>query len=467
MGSRFFRVQNDRDGSSRRGCHAVVRQEQLRRIRNHVGGGAGPKATAVFRGARFSGSARSVRRRAPRRRYARRPAAGRTVVPSGEMRLLRRITDGRDGRGRRWMNSLGYYGYLDWQLNAEAMGDPDAEARLALLHDDQPGAAGRSTQPDSAGRHAPADRGDHPARDLLEAAAVRAHGRVLDRPLQHQHHHGRRSSRRLTCATSTGVKALGTFPAMLNAQRVEPGDADRISTTRRATAGRDARRTRTTRARSWSCTRSASTAAIRSRTSSRSRAASPAGAPTQHRRQFRAGDVLLRRAAGTTTAASSCSAYPIAAGGGFNDGLNVLNILANASEHRAFRLEEAAALAAQLRPVAGARRRRRGRVHAHRRRHQGARAPHPALRQRALGAAALQASVPLHRLGAPRDEREHDLAQHDSPVPICRARARSRTPGVRPTAIRRSSSTGAVCRCRAGTSRSRWRTTASAARRST
>ncbi len=28
------------------------------------------------------------------------------------------------------MNSLGYYGYLEWQLGAKAIGDPESEARL-------------------------------------------------------------------------------------------------------------------------------------------------------------------------------------------------------------------------------------------------------------------------------------------------------------------------------------------------
>ena len=49
-----------------------------------------------------------------------------TVVPRGEMRLLRRVTVGVTTEDVAWMNSLGYYGYLEWQLNAEAMGDPDA-----------------------------------------------------------------------------------------------------------------------------------------------------------------------------------------------------------------------------------------------------------------------------------------------------------------------------------------------------
>ena len=95
---------------------------------------------------------------------------------------------------------------------------------------------------------------------------------------------------------------------------------------------------------------------------------------------------------------------PIAAGGGINDGLNVLNIAGESSEHRPLHRQEDAAVAAHLRPVAGARRRHRRRVHAERRQHQVARPPHPALRQRAHGAAALQAAVSLHRLGAARHD---------------------------------------------------------------
>ena len=56
-----------------------------------------------------------------------------TTVPNGEMRLLRRVTVGVTAEDVAWMNSLGYYGYLEWQLNHEAMGDPECEARLQLL----------------------------------------------------------------------------------------------------------------------------------------------------------------------------------------------------------------------------------------------------------------------------------------------------------------------------------------------
>ena len=60
--------------------------------------------------------------------------------------------------------------------------------------------------------------------------------------------------------------------------------------------------------------------------------------------------------------------------------------------------EEAAALVHQLRPVGRARRRRRGGLPPERRRHQDRRQRRPRLREHALGAAALQAAVPLHRL---------------------------------------------------------------------
>jgi uncharacterized protein (DUF1800 family) len=56
-----------------------------------------------------------------------------TTVQSGEMRLLRRVTVGVTSEDVAWMNSLGYYAYLEWQLNHEAMGDPECEARLQPL----------------------------------------------------------------------------------------------------------------------------------------------------------------------------------------------------------------------------------------------------------------------------------------------------------------------------------------------
>ena len=64
--------------------------------------------------------------RAPRRT---RPAS----VPSGELKLLRRITYGPTVDDVAWISSMGYNAYLEWQLNYEVMGDPEAEARVAAL----------------------------------------------------------------------------------------------------------------------------------------------------------------------------------------------------------------------------------------------------------------------------------------------------------------------------------------------
>jgi uncharacterized protein (DUF1800 family) len=46
-----------------------------------------------------------------------------------ELKLLRRVTNGATGEDISWIRSLGYHGYLEWQLAAETMGDPEAEAR--------------------------------------------------------------------------------------------------------------------------------------------------------------------------------------------------------------------------------------------------------------------------------------------------------------------------------------------------
>ena len=64
--------------------------------------------------------------RTPRRS---RPAA----VPSADMRLLHRVTFGPTNDDITWMAALGYEGYLEWQLNHEVLGDPEAEARVAAL----------------------------------------------------------------------------------------------------------------------------------------------------------------------------------------------------------------------------------------------------------------------------------------------------------------------------------------------
>ena len=64
--------------------------------------------------------------RAPRRS---RPSP----VPAGDMRLLHRTTYGPTSDDVTWMAALGYDAYLNWQLNYETIGDPEVEARLAAL----------------------------------------------------------------------------------------------------------------------------------------------------------------------------------------------------------------------------------------------------------------------------------------------------------------------------------------------
>jgi Protein of unknown function (DUF1800) len=57
-----------------------------------------------------------------------------TTMPTAEQRLLRRITMGATIEDVNWMNALGYYQYIEWQLGAETIGDPDCETRLGPLY---------------------------------------------------------------------------------------------------------------------------------------------------------------------------------------------------------------------------------------------------------------------------------------------------------------------------------------------
>ena len=113
-----------------------------------------------------------------------------TTVQSGEMRLLRRVTVGVTTEDVAWMNSLGYYAYLEWQLNPESMGDPECEARLQPLITINLAPFSLYGQ-DSAVVIRELTEATIITGDLLEPSAVRANGRILDRPLPHQHHVGR------------------------------------------------------------------------------------------------------------------------------------------------------------------------------------------------------------------------------------------------------------------------------------
>lgn len=55
------------------------------------------------------------------------------MVPTAEMRLLRRTTLGVTPEDVAFIYSVGYTGYLEWQLGAQSIGDPEAEARLMAL----------------------------------------------------------------------------------------------------------------------------------------------------------------------------------------------------------------------------------------------------------------------------------------------------------------------------------------------
>ena len=143
-----------------------------------------------------------------------------TTVPNGEMRLLRRVTVGVTAEDVAWMNSLGYYGYLEWQLNHEAMGDPECEARL---------------QPLSTINLAPLTLYNSDSavviRELTEATIIRAiysNRQLFERMVEFWADHFN------TNITSVGIfktlevrevyrrHALGTFAGMLNASASSP-----------------------------------------------------------------------------------------------------------------------------------------------------------------------------------------------------------------------------------------------------
>ena len=99
------------------------------------------------------------------------------------MRLLRRVTVGVTTEDVAWMRSLGYYGYLEWQLNADAMGDPDCEARLAPLTTINLAPLSLYTLPDTQVAVRELTEATITPSHLFESAAARTHGRVLGRPL--------------------------------------------------------------------------------------------------------------------------------------------------------------------------------------------------------------------------------------------------------------------------------------------
>ncbi len=106
----------------------AARKEAERGEPGTSGSGVGRFSRRALLGLGALGAARGAEAqvRTPRRS---RPAS----VPTAELRLLRRITQGVTSDDVAWVTALGYYGYLEWQLNYEVMGDPVAEAMIAPL----------------------------------------------------------------------------------------------------------------------------------------------------------------------------------------------------------------------------------------------------------------------------------------------------------------------------------------------
>ncbi len=60
------------------------------------------------------------------------PRSSRPIsVTPGELRLLDRTTNGATAQDVAYIYSIGYHQYLDWQLGAEAIADPDCDARVS------------------------------------------------------------------------------------------------------------------------------------------------------------------------------------------------------------------------------------------------------------------------------------------------------------------------------------------------
>ncbi len=342
-------------------------------------------------------------------------------APRPEIRLLRRTTMGVTAEDISWVNSLGYYGYLEWQLNAQAMGDPDCETRLTqfptiYLPPDQ-----LYVQPDS----------QVVTRNITEAAICRAvytNRQLLERMVEFWADHFN------TNITSVGVlktpevrnvylqHGLGTFPAMLSASASSPAmliylnntqsDGRRISTNPDVyrvpnqnyarellelhTLGVDGGYTQQDVMEVARCFTGWRT------TTSNSVVSAGAGPGTFYYDSVRH-DNRSKLVLGNT----------IAAGGGINDGLNVLSIVANHPSTARFiatkmlrwllTYDPSPSLVAD---IAGEYTRTGGDIKSIVRRILQ-------LRQCRGRAAALEAPVPLHRFGAPRRECQRDVLRHD------------------------------------------------------
>lgn len=91
----------------------TTRPAELKRLSRRALLGLGALGAA----ARAEGQVRTPQRSQP------------VTMPDAELKLVRRVTNGATTEDVAWIRSLGYHGYLEWQLSPETMGDPEAEAR--------------------------------------------------------------------------------------------------------------------------------------------------------------------------------------------------------------------------------------------------------------------------------------------------------------------------------------------------
>jgi hypothetical protein len=244
------------------------------------------------------------------------------TVPTGEMRLLRRVTHGVTAEDVAWISSLGYHGYLEWQLNAEALGDPESDARLQAFPSITY-APLTLYQSDSA----------QVQRDLSDATIVRetySNRQLFERMVEFWRDHFTTNMGQVGILKVIEDRevyrrhALGTFAGMLNASASSPAMLVYLNNTQSSRQAPNQNYARElmelhTLGVSGGYTQQDVVEVARCFTGWRT---------TGNTGDFRAGTFFYdsnRHDNGSKIVLG----VPIAAGGGFNDGLNVLNILLN------------------------------------------------------------------------------------------------------------------------------------------
>ena len=247
------------------------------------------------------------------------------TVPTAELRLLRRVTQGATTEDVAWLSSLGYYGYLEWQLSPETMGDPECESRLLAFPTIGQAPVALYALPDSAVA----------IRQLTEATIARAiysNRQLFERMVEFwtDHFH--------TNITSVGLlklqedrdvyrkNALTTFPAMLNASASSAAMLSYLNNTQ--SDGRPGRTPNQNYARELM---ELHTLGVDGGYTQQD-VVEVARCFTGWRTNFNTGDgragTFFYDANRHDNNSKLVLGVPFAAGGGFNDGLNVLHILA-------------------------------------------------------------------------------------------------------------------------------------------